>query len=442
MIDAILDYLKGKKIAILGFGLEGKSTYNFLRRYLPTKLFTIIDQNENLEKMADNNINYVLGENYLDNLDDYELVIKTPGICLIDKKYKCEIVSQFSLLLNLTDAFVIGVTGTKGKSTTTSLIYEIIKAQKDNVYLVGNIGIPIFDLIDDFNKDSIIVAEMSGHQLYDIKRSPNIGIITNLFEEHLDYFKTIDNYYHSKLNMFRYQNEDAYGIYLKDNDDLNYNIAKTNIKSTLIGLGKDNIIDNKIHLDSREVFDLNLKRNLIGDFNNLNIMMALQVTKLLNLDLEKARHTIADFKGLEHRMSLIATVNDISFYDDTLATIPAATQNSILAIPNIETLIIGGMDRNINYDSFIEFLANSKLENIICQPDTGKYIYESLVKNCSKNIYYIEKLEDAVDKSFEITKKNKAVLLSPAAPSYNVFKNYADKSKHYQEYILKHQNKN
>ncbi|MBQ4584148.1 MAG: UDP-N-acetylmuramoyl-L-alanine--D-glutamate ligase [Bacilli bacterium] len=442
MINAILDYLKDKKIAILGFGLEGKSTYNFLRRHLPNKLIAIIDQNETLEKMADKNVEYVLGKNYLDNLNDYEVVIKTPGICLIDKEYKCEIVSQFALLLNLTKTFVIGVTGTKGKSTTTSLIYEIIKEQKDNVYLVGNIGIPIFDLIDDFNEESIIVAEMSGHQLYDIKRSPNIGIITNLFEEHLDYFKTLDNYYHSKLNMFRYQNEDAYGIYLKDNDDLTYNIAKTNIKSTLIGLGKDNVKDNKICLEDSEVFDLNIKRNLIGDFNNLNIMMALEVAKLLNLDLEKARQTIIDFKGLEHRMSLIATVNDISFYDDTLATIPAATQNSVLAISNVETLIIGGMDRNINYDSFIDFLANSQLKNIICQPNTGKYIYEKLINKCQKNIYYIEDLEEAVNKAFEITQKNKAVLLSPAAPSYNVFKNYADKSKHYQEYILKHQNKN
>lgn len=442
MINNILNYLENKKIAILGFGLEGKSTYNFIRRHLPNKSVTIIDKNTNIEKLNDINVKYILGDNYLDCLNDYELIIKTPGICLIDKKYTCEIVSQFSLLLNLTNAFVIGVTGTKGKSTTTSLIYEILKHQKDNTFLVGNIGIPIFDLIDDFTNESVIVAEMSAHQLWDIKRSPNIGIITNLFEEHLDYFNTLNNYYDSKLNMFRYQNEKSFGIYLKDNADLTENISKINVKGNLIGLGKENIIDNKIYIDNEFVYDLNLKRHLIGEFNNLNIMMALQVSKLLSLDLSKTWESIANFKGLEHRMSLIATVNEIEFYDDTLATIPAATQNSILAISNIETLIIGGMDRNINYDSFIDFLAKSNLVNIICQPDTGKYIYEKLKEKSLRNIYYIEELEEAVDLSFKVTGKGKAVLLSPAAPSYNVFKNYADKSKHYLEYILKHQENN
>lgn len=437
MINQILDYLKSKKIAVLGFGLEGKSTYNFLKKYLPNKAITIIDQSKDIEQIDEKNTHYILGPDYLDHLDDYEVVIKTPGICLIGKKYKCEVVSQFSLLLNLTDAFVIGVTGTKGKSTTTSLIYEIIKSQNTNTYLVGNIGIPIFDLIEKFNKESIIVAEMSAHQLYDIKRSPDIGIITNLFEEHLDYFQTLDNYYFSKLNMFRYQKVSSYGIYLQDNVDLTNWVNKTDIKGTLIGLGNNNIKDNAIYLDNEKVYDLNVKRNLIGSFNNLNIMMALKVAKILNLDLTKAQKTVAQFKGLDHRMSLVDTINDITFYDDTLATIPAATQNSILAISNVETLIVGGMDRKINYDDFIHFLANSQLKNIICQPETGKYIYNKLLNNCSQNLYYIESLEKAVEKAFEITNSHKAILLSPAAPSYNAFKNYADKSKHYKEYILK-----
>ena len=431
MINNIINYLKDKKIAILGFGLEGKSTLKFILKYLPDKEIAVIDKNTNIEKIEASNVNYILGDDYLDHLNDFELVIKTPGISLVDKTFECEITSQFALFLLNTTSKVIGITGTKGKSTTTSLIYEIIKAEHDNTYLVGNIGIPLFDYIDDFNEDSIVVAEMSAHQLYDVKKSPYISIITNFYEEHLDYYHTLDNYYNSKLNIFKYQNSDSYAIYLEDNEELNNRVSKLDLLSTKIPLGEKNIVNNKIILDNEEVFDLTLDKKLLGHFNDLNIMMALEVAKLLKLDLNKAKDTICLFEGLDHRMKKVAEVNGRSFYDDTLATIPAATINSINSIPNVKTLIIGGMDRNINYDDFITDLSKSNLNSIICQPDTGKYIYEQLKDKCNKNIYYIEDLEEAVKKAVEITNENGSILLSPAAPSYNVYKNYADKSNHY-----------
>ena len=430
MINNIISYLTNKKIAILGFGLEGKSTLRFLLKYLPNQNITILDGSNNVDKIDESNVSYILGEDYLNHLNDFDIVIKTPGISLVDKEYNCEIVSEFSLFLANTNNLVIGVTGTKGKSTTTSLIYKIIKDQNDNTFLVGNIGIPIFDLIDDFNNESIIVCEMSAHQLFDIKRSPNISIITNLFEEHLDYFHTLDNYYNSKLNIFKYQKDNDYAIYLKDNEDLVNKINEFNIVSNKVALGKDNIIDNNIVLDDYK-FDLNKEKKLIGYYNDLNIMMALEVAKILNLDLDKASLSIREFEGLDHRMKKIATVNNRSFYDDTLATIPAASLNSINSIPNVTTLILGGMDRNIDYDDYIIKLNESKLKNIICQPDTGLYIYNKLKEISNKNLYYIEDLEEAVKKAYEVTDVNESILLSPAAPSYNIYKNYADKSNHY-----------
>ena len=435
MINKIINYLSNKKVAILGFGREGKSTLNFILKYLPNQEITIIDQNNNLERMSNPKIHYLLGDNYLDYLNDFDLVIKTPGISLVDKKYQCEITSEFALFLENSETLTIGVTGTKGKSTTSSLIYKIIKDQKDNTFLVGNIGIPLFDYLEEFRKDSVIVAEMSAHQLYDLKKSPNISIVTNLFEEHLDYFHTLDNYYNSKLNIFRYQNEDDYAIYLEDNLELNKRVKELDLNSHIIGLSSHNIVDHKIVLDNENIFDLTEDKKIFGYYNNLNIMMALQVAKILDLDLKQAGKSIKEFEGLDHRMKLVGVVNKRCFYDDTLATIPAASINSIKSIPNVKTIILGGMDRNINYDDYIEYLRSSELKTIICQPDTGKYIYDKLKDLHTKNVFYIENLKEAVKTAYEMTNKEESILLSPAAPSYNVYKDYADKSAHYLDYI-------
>ncbi len=431
MINSIISELKDKKLAILGFGLEGQSTLKFILKHLPNKEITVIDKNKNINKTDYPGVNYILGDDYLNYLNDYDLVIKTPGISLVDKNFTCEITSEFALFLKYTKSLTIGVTGTKGKSTTSSLIYKIIEDQKDKVFLVGNIGIPLFDYIEEFDEESIVVCEMSAHQLYDIKKSPKISIITNLYEEHLDYFHTLNNYYDSKLNIFKYQSSDNYAIYLEDNNDLKDRVERLNILSNKISLGSRNIVDNKIVLDNKEVFDLTKEKKLIGYYNNLNIMMALEVAKILNLDLDKASSSIREFEGLEHRMKLVATIDERAFYDDTLATIPAASINSIKSISNVKTLILGGMDRNINYDEYINYLKESELNNIICQPDTGKYIYDSLKDNCNKNIFYIESLDKAVKKAFEVTNAGESILLSPAAPSYNVYKNYEEKSKDY-----------
>ena len=220
-MNNIINKLKDKNLAILGFGKEGYSTYTYLRKHLANPSITIIDQNVNLianypELSKDSNLELILGDNYLDNLEKYDYIIKTPGISLqadLIVKLKNKLTSQMELVLNETDAFIIGVTGTKGKSTTSSLIYQVLKDQNKDVYLVGNIGNPILDYIDLVNDDTILVAEFSAHQLQFIKKSPQIGIILNLFEEHLDYFKEVNNYYLAKLNMFKYQKEDDYALY-------------------------------------------------------------------------------------------------------------------------------------------------------------------------------------------------------------------------------------
>ena len=222
MYKKIIDKLKDKNIAILGFGREGKSTYHFIRKYLPDMKIDILDKYS--IDIDDNCVNKIIGDNYLDNLDKYDLIIKSPGISLKDvdiSKYRDKITSQLELLLEVFRNNVIGITGTKGKSTTSSLMYEVLRDQRDNVFLIGNIGIPVFDDIELYNDESILVVEMSSHQLEFVKYSPHIGIILNLYEDHLDHDGTLEKYHSNKLNIFKYQNNSDFAIYSDDNDYLN-----------------------------------------------------------------------------------------------------------------------------------------------------------------------------------------------------------------------------
>ena len=442
MIERIVNLLKGKKIAILGFGREGVSSYEFITKYVDNPDITVIDKDTSLLSKYDylNESNCVLGDNYLDNLKKYDLIIKTPGISLKDidiTGIKDRITSQVELLLKANKEKVIGVTGTKGKSTTSSLIYEIIKDQNENTILVGNIGLPILSNIENCDEDTIIVAEMSSHQLEYIDVSPRIGVILNLFEDHLDHAGTVEHYHDIKLNMFRYQNDNDYMIYCSNNETLDNLIKKNNfkgIKYTVNPYGSASITikDNYVVFNDTRIYDINSKRNLLGKHNLENIMTALTVAIILNLDIDRAISVINTFKGLPYRLENIGTVDEVTYYTDTLATIPEATEEATKSLNDIDTLIFGGMDRGISYEGFADYLNSTNIRNFICMPETGHTIGKDLI---NKNVYFVETLEEAVKKAKEVTAKGKICLLSPAASSYNSFKNYAEKGDKFKELV-------
>ena len=255
--EKILNKLIGKNIAILGFGREGKSTYSFIRKHLKDMHLTIIDKNT--IEIDDQNITLVTGENYLDNLDQYDLIIKSPGISLKDidySKYIDKITSQLELLLEVDRENIIGITGTKGKSTTTSLMYEVLKRQKDEVYLLGNIGIPVLDSIEDYTPNSTLVIEMSSHQLEFVKQSPHIAVILNLFQDHLDHAGSLEHYHNNKMNIFKYQTEDDYAIYSDYNEYLNKKMQEFDIKSTKynVRFDNENVFGNAVRTNGKDVF--------------------------------------------------------------------------------------------------------------------------------------------------------------------------------------------
>ena len=437
MWDKIIEKFKNKSIAILGFGREGLSTYKFLRKYLDEKI-TILDKNESIKEnpifKEDSNVSFVLGNSYMDNLNDYDIIVKSSGISLNhmdNSSFIQKIVSQYSLLLEYTDLFVIGITGTKGKSTTSTLLYEVIKDQNDNTILMGNIGIPFFDMLDKINKDTILVTELSAYQLELIKKAPHISILLNLYEEHLDYFGSKEKYFNSKLNILKKQSSSDFGFYLKDNKDY-----IKDIKSTLYEVGSDICIkDDFIYFKDEKLYNINDKRNLLGNHNLTNIMFVLGVCKLLNLDIDKCIKVINNFKGLEHRMEYVGTYFDIKFYNDTIATIPTATINAIETLKDVDTLIFGGMDRGIDYTALIEYLEKSNINNLICMPETGTKIGNILKEKTNKNIYFTDDMKEAVLLAKEHTKKGKICLLSPSAPSYNKYKNFEEKGKDYKDII-------
>ena len=406
--------------------------------------------------LEDINVEVVLGEDYFRDIDYFDIVLKTPGISLKDfdiSKFENTITSQLELLLEFVPCYTIGVTGTKGKSTTSSLIYQMIKEQGKDVMLLGNIGEPIFNDIDDMKKDTILVLELSSHALEFVKKSPNIAILLDIYEEHLDHYSSMEKYIEAKFNVAKFQSKNDIFIYNASNryiQEFNFDYKKSDYAiieedselSKTLNLKSDNYVlinEDRIYFNKTKLFDSKLNMQLKGKHNENNVLFVLTVAKILNLDMEKAKNTIENFKNLEHRMEFVAEINDVKYYNDSIATIPEATINAVDALKNVNTLLVGGKDRGVELDSLYEYLKKSNIENIICLPKTGEYVFNSL-KDTNKKCYLVKDMPEAVKLAKEVTKPNTICLLSPAASSYGYFKNFEERGKIYKECVLSTQN--
>ncbi len=445
MINNLIQYLQDKKILILGFGREGKSTYNLIRKYLKDQHLYIADKKEGFEQdftplLEDHNVTCISGEKYLEHLQDYDIIMKTPGISFahIDTtSYRHKIKSQLELLLEFFNVFTIGITGTKGKSTTSSLIHKILTDQNVDNLLLGNIGVPIFDHLDDVNENTILVLEMSSHQLNFLDRSPNIAILLNIYEEHLDHYESFEKYALAKCNIFKYQTKSDYFLYSADDVVTNQIVGQPNAITYRISFnGKsDSAVYKKgkeIYFNDSPIYNENEPRSLLGDYNLNNIMFALTVSEILKLDQTKTRKSISEFKTLPHRLEFVGKYNDVLFYDNSISTVPMATIEAIKALKHVDTLIIGGMDREIDYTDFITYLNGGSVRNIICMPKTGHDIAKKLSQATK---YIVEDLEEAVKVAKDVTEKGGICLLSPTAASYGFFKNFEEKGDLYKKLV-------
>lgn len=429
MKDKIIQELTGKRILILGFGREGRSTYNFLKSNNVACNIGIADINNITdENVLKDNITLHTGINYLEAMKDYDVIMKTPGQSFKDVDLtgiREKITSQAELFLKYGRAKIIGITGTKGKSTTSSLIYAMLK-QKYRALLVGNIGLPAFDEMDMYDEIDYFVYEFSSHQLQFIDYSPHIAVLLNMYEDHLDHYKNYEEYKESKRNIYKFQKNEDYYIFNEDEKEV-LNGNRTLVQN-LIGISPSNL---------DEIIPEN--ENIHGKHNKYNIAVAMTVAKLLGVEEEKIEKAVKEFKPLAHRLEPIGIYNDVTYIDDSIATIPEAVISSVESIENINTVIIGGMDRGINYTSLIDFLSKDKVENVILMYDSGKRIFEQLQKrHTNSNIVYAEDLEKAVELAVQITKPGAICLMSPAAASYGVFKNFEDRGNKFKEYVIKY----
>ena len=371
----LTNYLKNKKILLVGFGREGRSSYRYIRKFYPLQEIDIADKNENLvddsELKKDLNIKLHLGETYLAELGVYDIIIKSPGIpkVLLENVFnkKCEITSQADLFLHFYASQTIGITGTKGKSTTTHLLFDVLKRQFENVVLAGNMGIPFFDVAEKIDEKTIVVSELSSHQLEGITVAPHIAILLNIYEEHLDYYKSYDEYKQAKMNIAHFQNENDIFIYSLDNDDLKTCVEKVPVISQKYTYSIEMEIEKgcfvfndwivfKNENSIEKLYNTNNFRILKGKHNLSNIAVVCLVSKLLNVEQNVLNKSIEEFKGLEHRLEYVGEFKDIHFYNDSISTIPQATIEAIKALQNVDTLILGGFDRGIDYQPLYDFL--------------------------------------------------------------------------------------
>ena len=450
----IADFFAGKRIALLGLGKEGQSTWKFIRSYHQKLPVHIYDERDDRPKglKLDRKTSFFGGTKFKKfKVNDYDLVLSSPGIpprklpAALLKSDK--LFGQTSLFLKWFGWQTIGVTGTKGKSTTSSLTYHILKKSGLKVFLGGNIGVPLFDLIPKLNNKTYVVAELSCHQLNRSKSSPHIGILLNLFAEHLDYYSSEEDYFQSKLSIFKYQDEEDTIIYnIDDKRIVTYLKKEVGAQKTIKYSQKSSkadlcMSDNILSTSLLRGKDFVIKSNLLGRINYYNIMPAIAVAALLKINTSEIKKHLQSFKPLPHRLEYLGKVNNISFVNDSISTIPEATQAAVQALENIGSLFLGGMDRGVTYSELIIFLKKKRINNIVFFDQAGKRMYREYKKQFPKqlgklNYQVTSNFAEAVSFFLRHTPVDSYCLLSPAASSYGIFKNFEDRGGQFSKLIL------
>jgi UDP-N-acetylmuramoylalanine--D-glutamate ligase len=430
----ISELKKHKKILIIGYGVEGKSVEAFLKKHCPDVEIAIADKKD--------------GDDYLDKQKEYDLAIKSPGIRpeLVTIPYT----TATNIFFSNYQGKSIAVTGTKGKSTTSSLIYEMLKKQGLDAYLGGNIGKPPIDFMDKLNDQSWTVLELSSFQLQDIKKSPNIAVMLMISSEHLDYHKDQYEYIEAKRNLMRFQNPSDFAVINRDYPTSNESDVLTEAKVFYVSRERETtggcyVKEDKIMLRAKGLGQtdeeiIKIKDILLlGKHNLENVCAAVMAADLAGVKKEAIVAVLKTFSGLPHRLEYVGEKFGIQFYNDSLSTIPEAAIEGIEAFDDrVETLIAGGFDRGLDYKILGEYLAKSKVQNLILFSPSGERIWEEVVK--AGGAEKLKKLDassmhQAVMLASEETTSGKICLLSPAAASFGTFKDYKDRGEQFKKEV-------
>jgi UDP-N-acetylmuramoyl-L-alanine---L-glutamate ligase len=393
-----LKELKNKKILIVGLAKEGTDALKFLKKTFPKQLIHGADKKV-VKKMP--GVKYYSGEDYLKEINRYDVIVKSPGIPLSSVLTRKKITSASDIFLNNCQGLVIGVTGTKGKSTTSSLIHKILEKAGFKASLIGNIGKTVLNHLTTNDPSRIYVYELSSFQLSTVTKSPEISIFLNLYKDHLDYHQNFQEYLDAKKRIFKFQKKNDFLLYNKD-DSL---VRKTAKEACSIKM--------PFSLKNNELYQL--------------------IGFLFQIPEELIASEIKNFKPLEHRLEFIGKYKGISFYDDSSATIPEATINAINILgDSVYTLIVGGVNKGFNLNKLVSKIKESKIKKVICFPETGNEIARKLP---DKKTFLVSDMKKAVSLAYQETKKNKICLLSPGASSFNLFKNAKERGLLFKKYV-------
>lgn len=443
MKTAWLKQYDNKKILILGFGREGQSTYRTLKKFCSGCNIQIMDRNSDY-------VRQVLGDDrwasvydaaeYLKPDSDIDVVFKSPGIPLKHMENvwtKDQITSQSEGFIRAYREKIIGITGTKGKSTTASFVHALLEAHGEKAVLVGNIGKPPFDYIEKGEGTPWFVYELSSHQLETVDVSPKYSAILNIFEEHLDHYHSYDHYVEAKMNIGRFQ--EARDFFLV-NQSLKTRTDDFLAKRLIIGdasvqEGIADLCDGvAIRWDQGLTMDDGIDRQVVGHHNLVNMASGMLLVRLAGFsDSAIELSVLKTFKGLKHRLAYVATVNGIDYYNDSISTIPKATVEAVKAIPNTKTVIVGGMDRGIDYSDLVVFVEERQDLNWILLPDSGHTIYEALA--VKEHAVKVVDMKAAVLEASRRTPQGSACVLSPAAASYGFYRDFEARGEHFESLV-------
>ena len=421
--------LKQSKIAVIGAGVSNLPLIDYLYNLgCNVTIFSDTKIETDLSKY-----NYPVYDDGLSKMIGYDIIFRSPGCLPSRKEIQAEIkrgayvTTEVREVLKLTPSKVIGITGSDGKTTTTTLIDLVLRSSGYKTFLGGNIGTPLFTKINEMTKDDIVVLELSSFQLMDMDISPDISVITNITPNHLDKHKDMDEYINSKCNIFKYP-----GSILVTNDDLEItkNFKTDREVRYFSRTHKTNafyIKDNAIYKDDKLILkqeDIHIR----GIHNLENICTVLSATCDL-IDMDKALKAIKEFKGVEHRLEFVREINHVKWYNDSVSSSPTRTIAGLNSFSEPIVLIAGGYDKNLDYTPIAKPILEH-VSKLILFGATKNKIYEAVTKLKKEEpieIYVLNTLEEVINKAKEVAIPGEIVLFSPASASFDMFKNFADR---------------
>lgn len=430
------------KIAIVGFSLEGQASYEYFASTSEHEI-TICDQNTELDVPPETTAQ--LGEDYLNNLDRFDLIIRTAGLHpqkILNENPDTEdkITTHVNEFLKASPTKnILGVTGTKGKGTTSSLLSEMLKADGRDVHLGGNIGVPPLTFIDKLTSESWVVLELSSFQLLDIEEAPHIAVCLMVVPEHLDWHEDLEEYLNAKTQLFKVQKPGDKVIYYAGND-ISKQIASSGPADKIPYYSEPGAVveSNEIKINGQTICAVS-EVKLLGEHNLQNICAALTAFWQVSQNTEAARQAITSFKGLPHRLEFVRELDGVKYYNDTFGTTPETAIVAIKAFKQPIILIAGGSEKGADYNDLVGTIFDSSVKHVVCIGTTGNKIADLLEsRKDEKHVAYTVWENPTSPNMNEIIAKAQAnatsgdiVLLSPGSASFDMFKNYKDRGEQF-----------